>query len=124
VHVALNVVLFKPLGAVGLATATSIGLWINLGALIALAIAWDMIDFDEVFAKTLGATFVACALLTMTATFGRAPALAFGRHFGSQANLVALIALGAAGAIVYGGALVAALRLAGVRLGSLGRRRR
>jgi putative peptidoglycan lipid II flippase len=124
VNVALKVVLFKPLGAVGLATATSIGLWINLGALIALAIAWDMIDFDEVFAKTLGATFVACALLTMTATFGRAPALAFGRHFGSQANLVALIALGAAGAIVYGGALVAALRLAGVRLGSLGRRRR
>lgn len=123
VNVALKVALFQPLGAVGLATATSVGLWINFGALIAVAIAWKFIDFDGIFAKTLGATFVAGALLALVAIFGRAPALALGRHFGSQANLVALITLGSAGGLIYGGALVGVLHAAGVRLASLRRRR-
>jgi putative peptidoglycan lipid II flippase len=90
---------------------------------VGLAIAQDRIDLDDVFAKTVVATFIAGALLTIVAAFGRAPALAFGRHFGAQANLVALIALGAAGAIIYGGALVGVLHVAGVRLGNLRRRR-
>jgi putative peptidoglycan lipid II flippase len=124
-NVALKVALFQPLGAVGLATATSVGLWINLGALIALAISEDLIGFDEVFAKTLGATFCACALLTLVALFGRAPALALGTHFGSQANLVALIALGSAGAAAYGATLVGALHVAGIKIAGLrGRGRR
>ena len=94
-NVALKVALFRPLGAVGLATATSVGLWINLAALVGLALAQDAMRFDAVFGKTLGATFIACALLTVVAIFGRAPALALGAHFGGLANLVALIALGA-----------------------------
>jgi putative peptidoglycan lipid II flippase len=124
VNVAMKVALFRPLGAVGLATATSIGLWINLGALIALAIHREFIDFDGLFAKTAGATLLACMLLTAVAIFGRAPALAFGLHFGSQANLVALIALGGAGAIVYGATLAGALHLAGLRIGNLRRGKR
>lgn len=122
-NVALKIALFRPLGAVGLATATSVGLWINLGALVALALAREALDFDETFGKTLAATLAASAALTMVAVFGRAPALALGAHFGSLANLVALIALGAAGALVYGGALVGVLHILGVRLGSLRRRR-
>jgi len=122
-NVALKVALFRPLGAVGLATATSVGLWINLGALVALAIARDAMDFDEVFGKTLLATLTASAVLTLVAAYGRAPALSFGLHFGSQANLVALISLGAMGAIAYGGALVGVLHLADVRLANLRRRR-
>lgn len=124
VNVALKVGLFQPLGAVGLATATSVGLWINLAALIALAIHRDLIDLDGVFAKTVGATLIAGMALTLVAMFGRAPALAFGRHFGSQANLAALLALGAAGALVYGAALVGTLHVAGVRIGSLRRGRK
>jgi putative peptidoglycan lipid II flippase len=123
VNVSLKVALFQPLGAVGLATATSVGLWINLAALVSLAIARDLMDFDGVFAKTIGATLIAGALLTAVAAFGRAPALSFGRNFGAQANLVALLALGAAGAAVYGAALLAALHFSGVRLASLRRRR-
>ena len=53
--------LFRPLGAVGLATATSVGLWINFGALIALAIAQDKIDFDAMFGKTALATIAAAS---------------------------------------------------------------
>jgi putative peptidoglycan lipid II flippase len=123
VNVALKIALFSALGAVGLATATSVGLWINLAALVGLALAQDAMRFDAVFGKTLGATVIACALLTLVAIFGRAPALAFGMHFGSLANLVALIALGAVGALVYGGALIGVLHVVGVRIGNLRRRR-
>jgi putative peptidoglycan lipid II flippase len=123
-NIALKVVLFQPLGAVGLATATSVGLWINLAALLAIAIDRALIDFDAVFAKTSGATLAASALLAMVAVFGRAPALALGAHFGSQANLVALILLGAAGAIVYGATLAGALHMMGVKIGSLRARRK
>jgi putative peptidoglycan lipid II flippase len=123
VNVALKILLFRSLGAVGLATATSIGLWINLGALVALALACDFMDFDGVFAKVVGATFIASAFLTLVAIFGRAPALALGVHFGAQANLVALIALGVAGAAVYGVALVGVLYLAGIDIARLRGRR-
>lgn len=122
VNVALKITLFQPLGAVGLATATSVGLWINLAALVGLALAQDAMRFDALFGKTLGATFIACALLAGVAIFGRAPALALGAHFGVLANLVALLALAAAGALIYAGALVGALHLCGVRLASLRRR--
>lgn len=123
VNVALKIALFSALGAVGLATATSVGLWINLAALVGIALAQDAMRFDAVFGKTLGATVIACVLLTLVAIFGRAPALAFGMHFGSLANLVALIALGAVGALVYGGALIGVLHVVGVGIGNLRRRR-
>jgi putative peptidoglycan lipid II flippase len=123
VNVALKIVLFRSLGAVGLATATSVGLWINLAALVSLALACDFMDLDGVFAKVVGATFIASALLTLVAMFGRGPALALGLHFGSQANLVALIALGAAGAIVYGAVLVGVLYFAGINVAKLRGRR-
>ncbi|MEF3367649.1 murein biosynthesis integral membrane protein MurJ [Methylocystis sp. 9N] len=121
-NVALKIVLFRPLGAVGLATATSVGLWINLAALVGLALAQGAMRFDAVFGKTLGATLVACALLAGVAIFGRASALALGAHFGVLANLVALLALGAAGALVYAGALVGVLHVCGVRLANLRKR--
>jgi putative peptidoglycan lipid II flippase len=71
----------------------------------------------------MGATFIASAFLTLVAMFGRAPALALGMHFGSQANLVALMALGAAGAVVYGAVLVGVLYLAGINIAKLRGRR-
>jgi putative peptidoglycan lipid II flippase len=119
VNVALKVALFRPLGAVGLATATSVGLWINLAALVALALAEDFMAFDGVFAKALGATFIASAILTLIAIVGRAPALAFGLHFGAFANLVALMTLGAVGAVIYAAVLAGVLHAAGVRLATL-----
>ncbi|MFO1102135.1 MAG: murein biosynthesis integral membrane protein MurJ [Methylocystis sp.] len=120
-NVALKVALFRPLGAVGLATATSVGLWINLAALVGVALGQHWMRFDAVFVKTLGATFVACAFLTGVAIFGRSSALALGAHFGVLANLVALAALGFAGALVYAGALIGALRAGGVTIRSLRR---
>jgi putative peptidoglycan lipid II flippase len=119
INVALKVALFKPLGAVGLATATSVGLWINLGALVAIAMSRDLLRFDARFGKVLAASGLASLALAIVALAGRGPALELGARFGSLANLVALIALGSVGALAYGGALVGALRFAGVSLKGL-----
>ncbi len=121
-NILLKIALFRPLGAVGLATATSVGVWINFAALVALAMHRDSLRFDATFGKTLAATLIASAALAVTAIFGRGPALSLGAHFGSQANLVALLALGTVGAIIYGAALVGLLHAMGVRIGNLQRR--
>ena len=121
-NVALKIVLFRPLGAVGLATATAVGLWINLAALVGIALTRDAMRFDDIFGKTLIASFISGALLTLAVFVCRRPALALGAHFGSQANLVALIALGAVGALVYGGAMLATLRALGAPIAALRRR--
>jgi putative peptidoglycan lipid II flippase len=118
-NVALKVALFRPLGAVGLATATSVGLWINLSALVGLALSRGALHFDALFGKVLAATAVASLTLGAVALIGLKPALALGAHFGVLANLVALTALGGYGALVYGGVLVVALGLMGVKLSSL-----
>ncbi|MCX7899831.1 MAG: lipid II flippase MurJ, partial [Methylocystis sp.] len=122
VNVALKFALFKPFGAVGLAIATSVGVWINLAALVGVAMSRDAMWFDATFGKTLAATLVASAPLALVAIYGRAPALALGARFGSQANLVALLALGAAGAVVYGAAIIGLLHIMGIRIASLRRR--
>lgn len=125
VNVALKIALFTPLGAVGLATATSVGFWINLGALIAIAMSRDLLRFDLRFGKVLAASGAAALILAIVALLGRGPALELGAHFGALANLVALLALGAIGTIAYGASLVGLLRLMGVSLRSLrGARRR
>ena len=110
---------FNPLGAVGLATATAVGLWINLGALIGLALARQTARFTPLFIKTLAAAAAAALALLLVAQFGRAPALTLGAHFGGLGNLIALLALGLAGALVYIATLALALRLLGVRLAHL-----
>ena len=119
VNVGLKVALFRPLGAVGLATATSVGFWINLSALVGIALSRGALHFDALFGKVLAATGVASLLLAGVALFGRTPALALGAHFGPLANLVALALLGTAGAVVYSAVLVGLLRFSGVSLRSL-----
>jgi len=124
VNVVMKVVLFFPLGAVGIATATSIGLWINFGALIALAIKRDEINFDQLFAKTACATIVACGPLAFIALNLRAPIIAISTKFGSFSNITALIIVGVIGALIYAIVFLSALHLQGVDLRSLMSRRR
>jgi len=121
VNVVLKIMLFRPLGAVGLATATSVGLWINFAALVAIALTRDAMRFDALFVKVVAASGAASLLLAALAIFGRAPALALGAHFGGFANTIALLALGAVGALVYAATLLGVLRIGGVSLPSLKR---
>lgn len=121
VNVALKIALFEPMGATGLATATSVGLWINLAALVGIALHRGSMRFDETFLRACAASVAACIPLTAVAIYGYAPAAAVGAYFGSFANLAALVLLGAAGALVYGAVLLGALRLFGLRLSQLRR---
>ncbi|HMK90248.1 MAG TPA: murein biosynthesis integral membrane protein MurJ [Methylocystis sp.] len=119
VNVALKVALIGPLGAPGLATATAVGFWINVIALIGLALSRDLLRLDALLWKMLAATAVASIALIFVAHAGQAPALALGARFGAFANLVALVALGAAGALVYGGVFYAAARALGLNMARL-----
>jgi putative peptidoglycan lipid II flippase len=122
-NVALKIVLFEPMGAAGLATATSVGLWINLAALIGLALHRGAMRFDETFLRVCVASLSACVPLVLVAVHGYGPAARLGGHFGAAADVVTLLVLGAAGALAYGGVLVLCLRLFGLRLSQLRPRR-
>jgi putative peptidoglycan lipid II flippase len=120
-NVALKIVLFRPLGAVGLATATAVGLWINLAALVGISLHRSAMQFDATFWKVTAATGAASTLLALVAIFGLQPFRAFGAHFHSFSDTIALISLGATGAAVYAIALVGTLHIFGIRLMSLRR---
>lgn len=115
-NVGLKVVLFTPLGAVGLAFATATGAWINVLLLAALAMRRGDMAPDATFLRVLAAVAGASALLAGVAALGRAPAAALAQTiapgFAAEAQLVVL---GAAGAVVYFAALAAFLLALGVR---------
>jgi putative peptidoglycan lipid II flippase len=122
-NVALKIALFEPMGAAGLATATSVGLWINLAALVGLALHRGAMRFDETFLRVCAASVCACVPLVLVAVYGYGPAAWAGGYFGAVADVVTLLVLGAAGALAYGGVLVLCLRLFGLRLSQLRPRR-
>jgi putative peptidoglycan lipid II flippase len=116
INVALKIALFKPLGAVGLAAATAVGAWINLSALVFLAIRRDAMKPDLVLWKTATAVAVAACGLSIFALVASGPATRLCASFGTFANVAALVLLGSVGALVYGAILVFCLRKAGIDL--------
>ncbi|WP_400768915.1 murein biosynthesis integral membrane protein MurJ [Methylosinus sporium] len=123
VNVGLKIALYEPMGAPGLATATSVGLWINLAALIGLALHRGAMRFDETFLRVSIASLCASAPLLATAFYGYGPAMALAGRLGPMRDIAALLLLGAAGALVYGSVLAVCLRAFGLRLSQLRRSR-
>ncbi|WP_018266106.1 murein biosynthesis integral membrane protein MurJ [Methylosinus sp. LW4] len=124
VNVGLKIALYEPMGAPGLATATSVGLWINLAALIGLALHRGAMRFDETFLRVSIASLCASAPLLATAFYGYGPAMALAGRLGPMRDIAALLLLGAAGALVYAGVLAVCLRAFGLRLSQLRRAKR
>ena len=116
VNVALKIVLFKPLGAPGLAAATAAGAWINLLALCFLAIRRGAMKIDLFLWKTATAVTVASFLLSVFALLAASPAQRWTAGLGRFANVFEVAALGVSGALIYALVLFAGLRIAGVRL--------
>jgi putative peptidoglycan lipid II flippase len=110
-------VLFKPFGAPGLAAATAAGAWVNLLVLCFLAIRRGAMAIDLFFSKTVTAVTAASCILAVFALFAATPAQRLAAGLGYFADMFALILLGATGALLYGFALLAGLRIANVRLG-------
>lgn len=119
INVAIKFVLFKPLGAAGLAVATAIGAWINFGLLVVLATRKGDMKFDAISRRTLMAVAGASAVLTGFALVAIAPSRVVAEWIGWLVNESQLVLLGLAGGIVYFAVLALLLYGLGVRLSAL-----
>ena len=116
INVMLKIALMTPFGVAGLALATAIGTWVNLGLLAWLAYRRDWTAPSVTLGKVLLAVILASALLTAFAVFA-APFLApFAAVLGPWRDLALLTLLGLGGLLAYGAALAGALKLLGIRL--------
>ena len=115
-NIGLKLVLYKPFGAVGLAAATAVGSWINLGLLVYLAIRRDEMRPDMQLGRIGASVAVAAFALAIFSLIGpRIGWSMFGRLAHFQVELtVGLTAM--VGAVLYGGALVVALKTFGIDL--------
>jgi putative peptidoglycan lipid II flippase len=104
-------VLYRPLGAPGLALATAAGLWIKVAGVFALARRRGWTAPDERLLATAAATLFASGALALALTLADGPFAALMAHlprFAREARLAALTAIGVA---VYFPALGAGLWL-------------
>jgi putative peptidoglycan lipid II flippase len=116
INVLLKIVLMDPLGVAGLALATAVGAWVNLLLLFALAYRRDWTAPSSTLWRAASAVTAASIVLTLFVMIGR-PALApivGGIAVWRDETLLAVLGLG--GAVVYGVALLAGLKLLGLRL--------
>lgn len=116
VNVAFKIVLTGPFGAPGLALATAIGAWVNVGLLVFLAQRRGWAAPDGRLVRIVGASMFATAAMAAGVWLAREPVaeIAAGLPMlGTEASLAALAILGA---ILYGGIALGALRVMGVRL--------
>ena len=115
-NVGLKFMLYKPLGAPGLALATAVGAWINFGLLALLALRGGSMKPDATLAKVFVAVVIASVALAGIAIFGDAPIrvlTAAATPFATEAHL---ITLALAGVTAYAVVLLIAFRALGVRL--------
>lgn len=116
VNVLLKIVLMGPFGIAGLAFATAVGAWLNLGILTFLACRRGWMEPSGTLARIVTAVAIASACLAVFAVVGRAPVSTWVSSLPRWHNETGLIVLGFAGAAVYGAILLAGIRLLGVRL--------
>ena len=116
INVALKIALYQPFGAVGLATATAMGAWINLILLVIIGLQSGAMRLDAHFDRVAAAAALASAALAATTLLGVAPTARLARLAGPFVNEAHALTLAALGALVYGAALYAALRWFGVSL--------
>jgi putative peptidoglycan lipid II flippase len=106
VNVALKIVLMKPLAQVGLAFATSIGVWINVALLLWFALRARLIAFDQRLKTSTWKLIVAAAVLALALWVGEqllGPLIAPLPRLRSEAMLLALAIVGA---VAYVGGIV------------------
>jgi putative peptidoglycan lipid II flippase len=107
INVALKILLMGRYAQVGLAFATSVGVWVNFVLLTWFAMRGGFMSFDARL-KT-SAMKLAAAGLALTAVLALAapPIIRACEAFGGLRHVAALLALAVLGALVYGGAVIA-----------------
>ncbi len=121
INLVLKLLLYKPLGAVGIALATSANAWINLGLLFYLGLRRFLFQPDTTLKSVALATITASIVLANVALWLQSPFAALADRLGGLAgSLAALACFGLVGVIVYGGAMVLGLRGLGVDFSRMG----
>jgi len=105
VNVAFKVLLMGPLAQVGLALATSIGAWINLGLVVWFAHRGGHFRLDERLRRSALRLLLAGLVLAVALALAESPLASWLAGWGRWRDLVTLTALTALGGIVYGGAI-------------------
>jgi putative peptidoglycan lipid II flippase len=108
VNVGLKILLYRDYAQVGLAFATSIGAWVNVGLLLVFALRRDLITTDRQLNRAVVKLAAAGAALALALWVARPFAVELARAWGRFGNETALALLAVLGALVYGG-LIAAL---------------
>ena len=116
INIAFKIVLTGPYGVAGLALGTALGAWINLVLLFVLAYRRDWTAPSAALMKVALAVTIASILLALFAFFGEAPAARLAAALPRWRAEAQVALLGAAGAALYGIALLAGLKLLKVRL--------
>lgn len=116
VNVLVKVLLMRTYGVVGLALGTAVGVWVNLGLLFILAHRRGWTAPNRSLGMTCLAIAAASLPLAAFAWFAPAPLAQWIAALPAWRNEILLGILGAAGALIYGGVLLAGLKVAGIRL--------
>ena len=95
-----------PLAQVGLALATSIGAWINLGLVIWFARRAGHVSRDERLQRSIVRLAIAGVVLTAAIWLCHAPVVRWLATWGGPRDLGALAILAAIGVVVYGATLL------------------
>jgi putative peptidoglycan lipid II flippase len=107
INVALKILLMGRYAQVGLAFATSVGVWVNFALLTWFAMRAGFLSFDKRF-KTSAAKLAAAGLaLAAVLALAAPPVIRISASFGGLRHVAALVVLAVLGALVYGGAVTA-----------------
>src|SRR5579871_849915 len=105
INVALKILLMDRYAQVGLAFATSVGIWVNFSLLVWFAWRRGLISFDERLRSAAARLGVAGLLMAAALFLAAGPVKAYCQGFGAFRFITALGILGVLGAVVYGAAV-------------------
>jgi putative peptidoglycan lipid II flippase len=115
-NVALKLLLWKPLGAPGLALATAAGAWINVLALHVVARRRDWTAPDKVLAASFFAAVAGATVLGAILWLAAPHLSGFAAQYLWGSRLAALALLGGIGMAAYGAIIALCLKIGGVGL--------
>jgi putative peptidoglycan lipid II flippase len=115
-NIVVKILLMGSHGVVGLALGTAIGVWVNLGLLVLLAIRRDWMAPGGALGRTAAAVAVASLLLAAFAWYAPAALAEWTNALPRWRSEILLALLAAGGVLIYGGALLAGLKMLGLRL--------
>jgi putative peptidoglycan lipid II flippase len=107
VNIGFKFALVGSLAQVGLALATSIGAWINLGLVVWLGVRAGLIEFDAGLARSVAKIAAAGVALAVTLWFGEGAVAGLFQEATAWRDVGMLAVLAALGGLVYGGVIIA-----------------